>query len=195
MSTRGTPCEGPSGALWPEVGAVAGHAESNAGFLNEQQLADARATGRRLERTNEFAINGHENRVNYIVGTGHSYKGCRPQGRRRAERGRAARAGRGRHVSAREPLASAAAGDRPPPRPRRRGLPAEFRRCRRRDARAVRRAEPGLSPGRTGAEHGRVVRHRDRSRRRRDCDRLLDRRAAGRRGGDSAPQAGRPTGT
>ena len=46
-------------------------------------------------------------------------------------------------VHRREPLAPAAAGNRPPPRPRRRSLPAVLRRRRRPDARAVRRAGPG----------------------------------------------------
>src|SRR5690606_632137 len=54
---------GPEGSLWPEVGSIAGPAaRAYAGFTTEAQLADARGAARFLERTNEFAINGHENR-------------------------------------------------------------------------------------------------------------------------------------
>jgi hypothetical protein len=41
---------------------------------NEQVLGEQRAQCRRLAGTNEFAINGHENRISYIVGPGHSYR-------------------------------------------------------------------------------------------------------------------------
>jgi capsid protein len=41
---------------------------------NEQSLAELRGQCRRLAATNEFAINGHENRISYIVGPGHSYR-------------------------------------------------------------------------------------------------------------------------
>lgn len=42
-------------------------------FETEQQLTDARNESRRLAIVNEFAINGHENRISYIVGVGHKY--------------------------------------------------------------------------------------------------------------------------
>ncbi|MGD9633951.1 MAG: phage portal protein [Pirellulales bacterium] len=42
--------------------------------VNEAQLRELRNQCRRLATTNEFAINGHENRVSYIVGAGHSYR-------------------------------------------------------------------------------------------------------------------------
>jgi hypothetical protein len=42
--------------------------------FNETMLADLRNQSRRLAATNEFAINGIENRVSYIVGPGHSYR-------------------------------------------------------------------------------------------------------------------------
>jgi capsid protein len=42
--------------------------------FSEQMLADLRAQSRRLAATNEFAINGLENRISYIVGPGHSYR-------------------------------------------------------------------------------------------------------------------------
>ncbi len=42
--------------------------------LDETQLAQIRAQCRALAVTNEFAINGHENRISYIVGSGHAYR-------------------------------------------------------------------------------------------------------------------------
>ena len=45
-------------------------------FANEAQLADIRNQVRHLAATNEFAINGIENRVSYLVGTGHVYRAC-----------------------------------------------------------------------------------------------------------------------
>ncbi|MCA9221237.1 MAG: phage portal protein, partial [Planctomycetales bacterium] len=41
--------------------------------FNEDQLRELRAECRRLALTNEYAINGHENRISYVVGTGHTY--------------------------------------------------------------------------------------------------------------------------
>ena len=52
--------------------------------FNEQQLRELRAQCRRLATANEFAINGHENRISYIVGPGHSYRADRLQGHGRA---------------------------------------------------------------------------------------------------------------
>ena len=42
-------------------------------FSTEDELADLRQQSRQLVATNEFAINGIENRVSYIVGPGHRY--------------------------------------------------------------------------------------------------------------------------
>ncbi len=42
--------------------------------VNEQSLRELRMQCRGLAATNEFAINGHENRISYIVGPGHSYR-------------------------------------------------------------------------------------------------------------------------
>lgn len=42
-------------------------------FGDEQQLAQIRDQCRALAVSNEFAINGHENRISYIVGSGHAY--------------------------------------------------------------------------------------------------------------------------
>jgi capsid protein len=43
-------------------------------FVNEQQLREIRIECRLLAATNEFAINGHENRISYLVGPGHVYR-------------------------------------------------------------------------------------------------------------------------
>ncbi len=43
-------------------------------FTSEQQLADIRQQSRHLAATNEYAINGIENRISYLVGTGHNYR-------------------------------------------------------------------------------------------------------------------------
>jgi len=42
-------------------------------YFNEQTLAEIREQSRSLVRTNEFAINAVENRVNYVIGNGHKY--------------------------------------------------------------------------------------------------------------------------
>ena len=63
------------GQWWTPIGSVSGPA---AGFgaapINEQQLRELRQQCRSLATVNEFAINGHENRISYIVGSGHSYR-------------------------------------------------------------------------------------------------------------------------
>lgn len=63
------------GQWWSAVGSVNGAA---AGFgthpITEQQLRELRNQCRSLATANEFAINGHENRISYIVGPGHSYR-------------------------------------------------------------------------------------------------------------------------
>ncbi len=53
----------------PRPGSPAG-----AAYATEAQLADIRAQCRALAVGNEFAINGHENRISYIVGPGHRYR-------------------------------------------------------------------------------------------------------------------------
>jgi len=47
---------------------------AEAPFATETQLDAIRAECRALATTNEFAINGHENRISYVVGTGHTYR-------------------------------------------------------------------------------------------------------------------------
>jgi len=54
-------------------------------YTTEQQLRDIRTQCRALAVSNEFAINGHENRISYIVGTGHSYRVTSKRGRQASE--------------------------------------------------------------------------------------------------------------
>ncbi len=107
----------------------------NAGVIFDQtQLAEIRCQCRALAAGNAFAINGHENRISYIVGSGHAYRVLAkpaPPRRRRACGRSAGRAGR---IRPREQVAQAAAGDRPPQGPRRRVLSAALSRPRRHDA-------------------------------------------------------------
>ncbi len=49
-------------------------------FSDEQQLGEIRAQCRALAAGNEFAINGHENRISYIVGSGHAYRAVARKG-------------------------------------------------------------------------------------------------------------------
>ena len=49
-------------------------------FINEQQLREIRIECRLLAATNEFAINGHENRISYLVGQGHTYRATTRKG-------------------------------------------------------------------------------------------------------------------
>jgi capsid protein len=69
------------GTRWAELGgSLAPGAAGSAAFTNEQQLREIRDQCRALAVGNEFAINGHENRVSYIVGSGHSYRAtARPE--------------------------------------------------------------------------------------------------------------------
>ncbi len=55
------------------------------GPLDEAQLAALRGECRQLALDNEFAINGHENRISYLVGSGTSIASSRgaASGRRR----------------------------------------------------------------------------------------------------------------
>jgi hypothetical protein len=50
--------------------------KSSVPFATEEELAEIRRQVRHLVNTNEFAINGIENRVSYLVGTGHVYRAC-----------------------------------------------------------------------------------------------------------------------
>jgi Phage portal protein, lambda family len=65
----------PDGGWWMPVADVSGRVSRiGRGPFSEQTLRELREQCRRLAATNEFAINGHENRVSYIVGAGHSYR-------------------------------------------------------------------------------------------------------------------------
>jgi hypothetical protein len=63
----------PDGGWWMPVGMAASGTELIP-FYNEQMLAEIRSQCRSLAAINEFAINGHENRISYIVGPGHNYR-------------------------------------------------------------------------------------------------------------------------
>ena len=63
------------GTRWNALGgAMSLGGASGIPFIDEQQLAEIRAQCRALATDNEFAINGHENRISYIVGSGHVYR-------------------------------------------------------------------------------------------------------------------------
>jgi hypothetical protein len=62
---------GDYGELWLPLGT---NAYQNATALwTHETYAQARAESRHLCQENSFAVNGIENRINYIVGTGHQY--------------------------------------------------------------------------------------------------------------------------
>lgn len=61
---------GDDGQLWQDV--AAGSSASHP--LALERLADVRRDCRQLLVTNEYAINGVENRISYIVGSGHTYQ-------------------------------------------------------------------------------------------------------------------------
>lgn len=70
------------GADWTTLGAVPdGSPLAKSPFLNEAQLRDIRDQCRALAVSNEFAINGHENRISYLVGSGHTYRAAIKKGR------------------------------------------------------------------------------------------------------------------
>ena len=65
-----------NGELWQPIGAGRQGVSSGRwtwGFGGEDELFEAQAECRQLAFANEFAINGHENRISYIVGFGHQY--------------------------------------------------------------------------------------------------------------------------
>ncbi len=65
---------------WLALGS-GGTATASLPFANEQQLGELRAQCRSLAVENEFAINGHENRVSFLVGPGHTYRATAKKGR------------------------------------------------------------------------------------------------------------------
>src|SRR4051812_19385541 len=54
-----------TGEFWPEVGAGGTAGCERAGFYDQTHLDAARQSCRILAEQNEYAINGHENRINY----------------------------------------------------------------------------------------------------------------------------------
>ena len=65
----------PDGTRWTRLGGDgAGGLAAGAPLADQSQLAEIRNQCRALATNNEFAINGHENRISYIVGSGHTYR-------------------------------------------------------------------------------------------------------------------------
>jgi len=64
------------GTPWRRLDGISagGGGASGMPFADQQQLAQIRDRCRGLAVSNEFAINGHENRISYIVGPGHVYR-------------------------------------------------------------------------------------------------------------------------
>ncbi|NLF09015.1 MAG: phage portal protein [Pirellulaceae bacterium] len=62
------------GSAWRRLCVAGGGSPAGMPFADEQQLAQLRDQCRALAVENEFAINGHENRISYIVGSGHVYR-------------------------------------------------------------------------------------------------------------------------
>jgi len=68
------------GTRWLPLGTATGLNSSAPTIINEGHLRDIRQQCRALALHNEFAINGHENRISYIVGPGHSYRAAVKKG-------------------------------------------------------------------------------------------------------------------
>ncbi len=64
----------PDGTRWAAIGGGLNGASTGVPFATESQLAEIRDQCRALAAGNEFAINGHENRISYVVGSGHAYR-------------------------------------------------------------------------------------------------------------------------
>jgi capsid protein len=70
------------GSEWVAVGGnFGGGPSAKVPFANEPQLREIRDQCRSLAAGNEFAINGHENRISYLVGSGHTYRATAKKGR------------------------------------------------------------------------------------------------------------------
>lgn len=66
---------GPNGEMWePLTGVEDSESATGAVYRSEADLRKLRDWGRWAWQHNEFAINGHENRISYIVGEGHIYQ-------------------------------------------------------------------------------------------------------------------------
>lgn len=74
------------GSAWNRLGGpIAGNSAGSIPFADEPQLAQLRDQCRALAVSNEFAINGHENRISYIVGAGHTYRATAARGQTTAD--------------------------------------------------------------------------------------------------------------
>lgn len=61
------------GSRWLRLG-MGPETASRTAFASAEEHQQIRQECRLLAATNEFAINGHENRISYVVGTGHAYR-------------------------------------------------------------------------------------------------------------------------
>jgi len=61
------------GQPWPWIGMGGAAGSGCVGPRDESELEQIRAASREAATRNEFALSGLENRVNYVVGTGHRY--------------------------------------------------------------------------------------------------------------------------
>ncbi|MHB1033221.1 MAG: phage portal protein [Pirellulales bacterium] len=69
------------GSRWLALGAENEPGQTARGaFANAQEHREIRQQCRALALSNEFAINGHENRISYIVGSGHTYRATARKG-------------------------------------------------------------------------------------------------------------------
>lgn len=69
------------GADWIALGSGTGGSQASMlPYVNELELAEIRRQCRVLAVSNEFAINGHENRISYLVGPGHTYRAAVKKG-------------------------------------------------------------------------------------------------------------------
>ena len=62
------------GQRWSQLGSLDSFNSGRSPLHSEQDLGEIRRQCRALALTNEYAINGHENRISYLVGSGHSYR-------------------------------------------------------------------------------------------------------------------------
>jgi capsid protein len=70
------------GTRWSQLAGPPGQSgAAGVPFTGESHLREIRIQCRALAVSNEFAINGHENRVSYIVGSGHAYRATARLGR------------------------------------------------------------------------------------------------------------------
>ena len=62
------------GSRWSVVSTGDAHGPAASPLTTPAELDESRAQSRNLLATNEFAINGVENRISYLVGPGHNYR-------------------------------------------------------------------------------------------------------------------------